>query len=282
MVVCAVMLAREAQAVCPHLHADDAAYQRSTIAFVGEVVGEGAAPANPADSVPARATLATACPVQAQWSPPAGKACVIGVITDRGARLAGDQTRTVTVDGMPAPVGADGCFSWCGDAGAHAIAYAETELRDAKPLEGGRNVDVTLRTQTRALPSARLADGERRFLRVDRHALRAHTSTDHVTWAVWELDEWKKGGIKPEVFTAELVDVEAAWKGTCPHRRILIDVGGPAACHPIFVSGRTSHVVVYANLDERGIARVEGLDPVTRGETAATLRPAGATDLACQ
>jgi hypothetical protein len=80
-----------------------------------------------------------------------------------------------------------------------------------------------------------------------------------------------------------MVRVDVAWKGTCPHRQVLVDFSGPVACAPTLVPGTSfSHVIVFATVDEHGLASIEGSDIVRRGVDLDQLRPAGAVDLACQ
>jgi hypothetical protein len=277
-----VMFAREAVAVCPNLHADARAYGRSTIAFVGEVIRAGAAPAPLDARVSAKATLASACPVQAQWSPPAGKACVIGVVTDRGVRVAPGPTHAVSIDGNRVYPTADGCFSSCGDPDTRVIEYDEIDVRDSSPAdEDSDQFDVTLHTRHLERP-VKLAAGDRRFVRVDLHAQRMEEDDRHEKWSSWQLDQWKQGdGVTSIPAEVVLVRVDAAWKGTCPHRQILLDLSGPQACRT--VSGTPgSRMIVFANVDDRGLVAPEGMDRVPTGATIDQLRPPDAVELTCQ
>jgi hypothetical protein len=272
-----------AGAVCPRLRADASAYDRSSIAFVGSIVDSGAAPASIDDPVSDDATAATACPVQASWTPRPGEACVIGVVTDGAQRVASTGADTVTIGGVTAAMTPDGCFALCGPRPrAFTLAIAHQALLSHRWVgEDAVTVAVSLRTTTyttRAQPQ--LDDGEVRFVKLDRRRARRHAgAARHELWTqlAWHL--WL-GGAPPERMSFARLRVEHAWKGVCPGDVIAVEAPSAAApaCSDTWMPGMT--IAVFGKLGPHGAIVVEGSDAIGP-RSIDDLRPAGVTDRDC-
>lgn len=282
VVASAVAAAGEAGADCPRRRADAAAYDRSSVAFVGEVVDPSVVPAAITDPVPADATAATACPVQASWTPEPGEACVIGVVTDGAKRVALTRADTITVGGTTAVPTPDGCFAVCGPRrGAFSLALAHDRVASHRAVgEDAVTVSVSLVTTTytsRAQP--KLADGEIRFVTLDRRHARRRVGAPHrELWSQLELHSRELGGAPPARPSSPLVRVVHAWKGVCPGD--VIAVGFPDAACAVPWAPRTK-LAVFGNLGAHGAIVVEGSDVIERDRTADQIRADGVVDRDC-
>jgi hypothetical protein len=288
----------EGGAVCPHLDASADAYARSTIAFVGHVI---ATPAEDDEEVrlarPVKrgATLADTCPAQARWSPAPGEACVIGVVTAGSARIALGEHHTIATSLGPVEISGDGCFAVCGPPDPSvAVSLDRLDFSAVIPADAeddpSARIDVTTRRRRYlAPPIQRLHAGEVRFVIVDRSRLRAHRlPVEHSTMTWWEWHAIDEGGLQPHGPLAITLEVDTAWKGVCPHDRIVVESTLPLACQRVLPAAPSApgdppeHVMVFGSIDRRGLVGVEGQTLLPGAFALDDVRPAGATDLHCQ